>query len=144
PYYSMGSELGDVNNDMRIDLFVADMAPPTHEKEQRGMAVSRARDLGKGSNDPTPQRMRNALYLNTGIARTREGAWMHGVARSDWTWSTRSEELENDGFPGLHITNGMVREYHTVDLLTRVMGAVSRQSQRIVMRTSPIMAESNL
>ncbi len=144
PYYSMGADLGDVNNDSRLDFFVADMAPSTHEKDQRGMAVSRARELGKELSEETPQRMRNALFLNTGLGLMLEGAWMHGVARTDWTWSTRFEDLDNDGFVDLHVTNGMIREYHNADILNRVMGAVSRQSQRMVMRSSPIMSESNL
>ena len=38
-YSSMGSDLGDVNNDGLIDLFVAEMAPTTHQKDQRGMAL---------------------------------------------------------------------------------------------------------
>lgn len=144
PYYSMGADLGDVNNDNRFDFFVADMAPSTHEKDQRGMAVSRARELVKESSEKVPQRMRNALYLNTGLGRMLEGAWMHGVAQTDWTWSTRFEDLDNDGFIDLHVTNGMIREYHNADILNRVMGAVSRQSQRRVMRSSPVMSESNL
>ena len=37
-FYSMGSDLGDVNNDGRIDFLVADMAAATHEKDQRGVA----------------------------------------------------------------------------------------------------------
>lgn len=144
PYYSMGADIGDVNNDSRIDFFVGDMAPSTHEKNQRGMAISRARELGKQSSKQTPQRMRNALYLNTGTGRMLEGAWMHDVARTDWTWSTRFEDLDNDGFLDLHVTNGMVREYHNADILNKVMGAVSRQSQRVVMKVSPVLAESNL
>jgi len=144
PYYSMGADLGDVDNDKRIDFFVADMAPTTHEKDQRGMALSRARELGKRVNEPTPQRMRNTLFLNTEVEKLIEGAWMFGVARTDWTWSTRFEDLDNDGFIDLHITNGMVREYHNADILNRVMGAISRQSQRMVMRSSPVMSEANL
>ncbi len=144
PYYSMGSDIGDVNNDSRIDLYVADMAPSTHEKDQRGMAISRARELGKGLAEQAPQRMRNALYLNTGIDRMLEAAWMHGLASTDWTWSTRFEDLDNDGFLDLHVTNGMIREYHNADILQKVMGAVSRNAQRIVMRKSPIMSETNL
>ena len=42
PYYSMSSDEGDLNNDGRIDLLVSDMAATTHEKDERGMALSRA------------------------------------------------------------------------------------------------------
>jgi enediyne biosynthesis protein E4 len=38
PYYAMGADLGDVDNDGRADLLVADMAASTREKDQRGMA----------------------------------------------------------------------------------------------------------
>ena len=41
PYSSMGSDLGDVNNDGLIDYLVADMAVTSHEGDQRGMATSR-------------------------------------------------------------------------------------------------------
>jgi hypothetical protein len=41
PYSSMGSDLGDVNNDGMIDFLITDMAETTHEKDQRGMADSR-------------------------------------------------------------------------------------------------------
>ncbi len=144
PYYSMGADAGDVDNDGRIDFFVSDMAPTSHEKDQRGMALSRARELGKWSDQQTPPQMRNALFLNTGTGRMREGAWMFGIARTDWTWSTRFEDLDNDGYIDLHVTNGMVREYHNADILNRVMGAVSRQAQRSVMRSSPVFSEANL
>src|SRR3984957_8444117 len=38
---SMGSDLGDVNNDGLIDLLVSDMAATTHQKDQRLMAGER-------------------------------------------------------------------------------------------------------
>ena len=34
PYSAMGADLGDVDNDGHIDLFVADMAATTHQKDQ--------------------------------------------------------------------------------------------------------------
>ena len=42
-FYSMGADLGDVNNDGLIDFLVADMAAATHEKDQRGVADARGR-----------------------------------------------------------------------------------------------------
>lgn len=145
PFSSMGADLGDVNNDGRLDLFVADMAPTTHEKNQRGMAVTRFAMLEENLNPKaTPQYMQNALYLNTGIGRMHEGAWMHGLARTDWTWSTRFEDLDNDGFIDLHVTNGMAREYQNDDLRQRIMRAPRVQARMSIMKSSPVLSEPNL
>lgn len=144
PYYSMGADLGDINNDGLIDLFVGDMAPTTHESDQRGMAISRSRELANRPPEVAPQRMRNALYLNTHYDRMLEAAWMMGIARSDWTWSIRFEDFDNDGWLDIHVTNGMIREYHNADILNGIMGAISRQAQRAVIKRSQVMAQSNL
>ena len=145
PYYAMGSDLGDVNNDGLIDLFVADMAATTHEKDQRGMAGSRARVLtGAGRPGEAPQAMRNALYLNTGTGRFLEAAGLAGLAATDWTWSVRWEDLDNDGRLDLHVTNGMIREYHNADLLDRIMAVENPLNARQVVRTSPKLAERHL
>ncbi len=143
PYYAMGADLGDVNNDGRIDLFVADMAPSTHEKDQRGMAGSRSRAQVYDERTPAPQYMRNALYLNTGTGPLREAAWLAGIARTDWTWSPRWEDLDNDGWLDLFVTNGMIREYHNADMLARIMGFEDLMQQRRTVRASPVMAEAN-
>jgi hypothetical protein len=145
PYYAMGSDLGDVNNDGLIDLFVADMAATTHEKDQRGMAGSRARVLTGGGNPAeAPQYMRNSLFLNTGTGRFLEAAGLAGLAATDWTWSVRWEDLDNDGRLDLHVTNGMIREYHNADLLERIMGVENPLNARQVVRSSPKLAERNL
>lgn len=145
PYYAMGSDLGDVNNDGLIDLFVADMAPTTHEKDQRGMAGSRVRTQ-LAPTDPrlAPQYMRNSLYVNTGTGHMLEAAYMAGLPATDWTWSVRFEDLDNDGRIDLHVTNGMVREYHNADLLERLMAVENRAESRLVVKASPVLAESNL
>jgi hypothetical protein len=145
PYYAMGSDLGDVNNDGLFDLFVADMAPTTHAKDQRGMAGSRARtQVYPSSLTAAPQYMRNALYVNTGTGRMLEAATMAGLSATDWTWSVRFEDLDNDGRVDLHVTNGMNREYHNADLLERSMRSDDAADPRKVIRGSPVLAESHL
>ncbi len=145
PYYSMGADLGDVNNDGLIDFFVADMATTSHEKDQRGMAGSRTRAQEEpAARDTAPQRMRNALYLNTGLGRMREAADFAGLAATDWTWSVRLEDLDNDGRLDVHVTNGMAREYHNTDLLARIMSAEGTAESRQMMKASPVLAEANL
>ncbi|MCR6655510.1 MAG: VCBS repeat-containing protein [Opitutus sp.] len=145
PYYAMGADLGDVNNDGLIDFFVADMPATTREKDQRGMAVSRARaQLPPSDPAEAPQYMRNMLYVNTGLGRLQEASYLAGVSASDWTWSARFEDLDNDGRLDLHLTNGMIREYHNVDLLDRLMGTESPTESRRLVRNSPVLAEANL
>ncbi|HVZ64656.1 MAG TPA: FG-GAP-like repeat-containing protein [Lacunisphaera sp.] len=145
PYSSMGSDGADVDNDGRIDLFVADMAATTHEKDQRGMADSRGRTVADDEiTQRAPQYERNVLYLNTGTGRCEEAAFLTGLAATDWTWSPRFEDLDNDGRVDLFVTNGMVREATNVDLLARQMSAGSAQERLRVMQASPPLAEANL
>ncbi len=145
PYYAMGADLGDVNNDGLIDLFVADMAATNHEKDFRGMAEARARTQMEPL-DPgvAPQYMRNVLYLNTGTGRVLEAALLAGVAATDWTWSPRLEDLDNDGRLDLFATNGMIREYNNIDLLAQSVARENLAAQRAVVRQSPPLAEANI
>ncbi len=145
PYSSMGADLGDVNNDGRIDLFVADMAATTHEKDQRGMASSR--ELSREDSDgPTlaPQFPANTLFLNTGTGRALEAAHLTGLAATDWTWSVRFEDLDNDGRLDLFVTNGMNREYQNADLRQKIILAENMGERMRLMKGSPVLEERHL
>ncbi len=145
PYSAMGADLGDVNNDGLIDLLVADMAATTHEKDQRGMAVSR--EMNRDDiDDPAraPQVVHNTLYLNTGTGRMLQAARLAGIAATDWTWSVRFEDLDEDGRLDLHVTNGMNREYQNSDLRDRVMITESAAERVRLMKDGPPLLERNL
>ncbi len=145
PYSSMGADVADVNNDGLFDLLVADMATTTHEKHNRGLAASRGDILTTGTKEGVaPQYMRNMLLLNSGGATFREAACWAGLDATDWTWSLRFEDFDNDGWVDLHVTNGMVREANNSDLLSNMMRALSDMQRIAVIKRSPPLKESNL
>ncbi len=145
PFSAMGSDLGDVNNDGHIDLFVSEMAATNHEKDQRTMAHSRMllRDPPEGSSGAVSL-MRNALYLNTGAGRCLEAACLAGLAATDWSWAVRFEDLDNDGRIDLFVPNGMQRESHNADLIARMSLAETLAQKIRINRASPPLAEPNL
>ncbi len=145
PQSSMGADLGDVNNDGHVDLLVADMAATSREKDQRGMAKLRA-GITEDIQHPeaAPQYMRNALFLNTGTGVVLEGAILSGLDATDWTWSVRLEDLDNDGRLDAYFTNGMVRELHNSDLTDRMMTKESYAERIKIMKAAPVLNERHL
>ncbi|MEO6004404.1 MAG: FG-GAP-like repeat-containing protein [Opitutus sp.] len=145
PFSSMGADLGDLNNDGLIDLMVGDMATTTHQKDHRTMVDARAVSKDPPENSTAaPSYQRNAVYLNTNTGKMLETAFLTGLAATDWTWSLRFEDLDNDGRLDLHVTNGMYREINNADLLLKLMTAESPQERVRLVRSSPPLAETNL
>ena len=142
-FSSMGADQGDVNNDGRIDFFVADMAATTHATDQQFLADARGRTAEPADTDTAaPKYHRNALLLNTGRGRCLEAANLAGIAATDWTWSPRFEDLDNDGRLDLFVTNGFPWN-PGVDLIRRLMNAESQAERIRIMYQSPIQAEAN-
>jgi hypothetical protein len=145
PYSSMGSDLGDLNNDGLIDLLATEMAATTHQKDQRTMAPTRGQALDPLDNSTAvPQYYHNALYLNTGTGHCLEAAFLAGLDATDWTWSVRFEDLDNDGRLDLHVTNGMHRELHNTDLISRLGSAQSLSERERMQRNAPVLVEQHL
>jgi hypothetical protein len=140
-FSSMGSDLGDVNNDGYIDFLVADMAATSHVRDQHLIADARART--EETPGTAPKYHRNALLLNTGTGSFQEGAFLAGVAATDWTWSVRLEDLDNDGRLDLFVTNGFPRD-PGADVVERMMRAETPQERVRIMYQSPPQAEVHL
>ncbi|HEX2900157.1 MAG TPA: CRTAC1 family protein, partial [Bacteroidia bacterium] len=145
PWFSMGCDIGDVNNDGLLDIFIPDMATTSHQRDQQSML--HVREMVAADTDlpgVAPQYMRNTLLLSTGTGFFQEAAYLAGLAATDWTWSPRLEDLDNDGRLDLHITNGMIRDFFNIDLLAlRDKSATPAGRQRVIFN-SPELTEQNL
>lgn len=118
PWFSMGSDVADINNDGLFDYMASDMAGSDHYKEKMSMGNMTGQDSDSWFlNWPTPaQYMRNAVYVNTGTGRFNEAAFLTGMAATDWTWSIKFGDLDCDGREDVFVTTGMSRDWFNSDM----------------------------
>ena len=120
PWFSMGCDQGDLNNDGLFDLIGTDMSADTHFRAN--VTMGDVQDEGWFLELPMPrQYMRNAIYLGTGGERLLEVAYLAGLESTNWTWSVRFVDLDQDGKADLHITNGMSRDWGNSDMKMKAM-----------------------
>lgn len=115
--YSMGNDVGDINNDGLLDYISVDMAFEHHERSKTNMASMNPQkffarvQLGWGY-----QYMHNMLHLNTGMGKFQEIAQFAGVAKTDWSWAPLLFDMNQDGKKDLFITNGYKRDTKNNDI----------------------------
>ncbi len=139
PWLSMGSDFSDINRDGRMDFMATDMAATTHYQQKVSMGDMEKDQWFLNISDPR-QMMRNAVFLNTGTSRFIEAAFLTGLASSDWTWSPKFGDLDNDGWEDLFITNGMSRDFMNSDLAAK-MPSRWRSDQ---WAATPVLRQKNL
>ena len=113
-WFSMGADFGDLDEDGLPDFLIADMSGTNHYKQKTAMGAMS--DSAEFLATAVPrQYMRNALYLNTGTSRFREAAYLTGLADTDWTWTVKLEDLDNDSRLDVFFTNGMSKNFNESD-----------------------------
>ena len=115
PWFSMGSDAADINNDGLFDFIASDMSGTNHYRQKMGMGDMADSAWFLETAEPR-QYMRNALYINTGTDYFMEAAQICSLVNTDWTWTVKFADLDNDGFNDLFVTNGMTRDYFNSDL----------------------------
>ncbi|MEM1442391.1 MAG: CRTAC1 family protein, partial [Verrucomicrobiota bacterium] len=115
-WFSMGAVQSDFNNDGFIDFLLADMMPKTHYMQMASMASMADRQDNLDYAGGAQQIMHNTMHINTGTNEFLEGAWMAGVAQTEWTWAIRSADFDNDGLADLFFCNGIPRQFNHSDL----------------------------
>ena len=142
PWFSMGSDTADINNDGRLDFVALDMAARTHYKSKMAMG-----DMGgqrwQIENVKPRQLMRNMCYLNTGTSRFLETAQLSGIANTDWSWAAKLADFDNDGRVDLFVSNGMSRDFNNSDIDFDKSHLIGR-TQWDFFENTPAMPEQNL
>lgn len=123
PFFSMGVDMADFNNDGWQDIMALDMAIEDNRRQKTNLAgISNFQFWQFVDKGYHYQYMYNSLQLNNGpdpkgnisfsnIAR------LAGVFQTDWSWAALFADLDNDGWKDLLVTNGLRKDVMNNDFI---------------------------
>lgn len=117
-HFSMGTDIADINNDNRLDIYTLDMLPADNKRRKLLYGPENyeqyALMIKKGFYHQT---MRNMLQLNLGEGLFSEVGQLLGISNTDWSWSALFFDATNNGYKDLFVSNGYFRDYTNRDFL---------------------------
>ena len=122
--FSMGNDIGDINNDGWLDFISVDMVSTNNydlKTSMSGMDPKRFQDMvDKGLHH---QYMFNTLQLNNGkmldggVPAFSDIAQLAGVSNTNWSWAPLLLDMNNDGWQDLFVSNGVMRSFRNNDFI---------------------------
>ena len=115
-FYSMGTDIADVNNDGLEDLLNVEMLPEDYKRSKTSMANMATDEyyaiINSGRHH---QYMHNMLQLNRGSGHYSEVSQISGLKKTDWSWACFMEDFDNDGDRDVFVANGFKRDVYDQD-----------------------------
>ncbi|MDX1686260.1 MAG: CRTAC1 family protein, partial [Saprospiraceae bacterium] len=121
PYYAMGSDFKDLNNDGYVDGMVVEMLPDDYVRAKTTMLPMMHPLAFESVMGPKYhyQYMHNVLYCNMRNAFFSDISYYSGVTSTDWSWAVLLNDLDNDGLKDIYITNGYRYDFNDRDIIKK-------------------------
>lgn len=114
---AMGSDVADVNNDGKLDVFTTEMLPYYNKRKKLFLNGNNYATYANNEQFGYEyQYSRNTLQLNrginpaTGLPVFSDIAFFAGVQETEWSWTPLLADFDNDGYRDLFVSNGFPRD----------------------------------
>lgn len=128
--FSMGATVGDINNDLNLDLLTLDMQPLEEKVLKASMPEDNFEILKfKQEYGYLNQVTRNCMQVYIGSKGGNpiylDKAPLLGIHATDWSWGSLIEDFNNDGWNDVFITTGIFRRPNDQDYAAYIANANS-------------------
>lgn len=115
---SMGTDIGDLNNDGYPEIFTTDMLPADdYRLKTLGSFDNIDFYNNKVKSGFYHQFMKNCLQLNNKNGTFSEIGNYSGISASDWTWGELIFDADNDGLSDIYVCNGVNKDVTNLDFM---------------------------
>jgi hypothetical protein len=116
--FSMGADIGDINNDGYPDIFTTDMLPDDDYRLRTTTSFENYEiQQLKVRSGFYNQFMHNTLQVNNKAGKFLETSFYSGVAASDWSWGGLMFDADNDGLSDIFVCNGIFHDMTDQDFI---------------------------
>jgi len=127
--FTMGVDAADLNGDGKVDIFTTDMMPyDANIRLKSGSHDSEVVARIKKEFGFTKQYARNHLQINHCQNRLIDHAMATGTFASDWSWSPLIQDFNNDSYPDIFISNGIVKRPNDLDYINFINTTANNQA----------------
>jgi hypothetical protein len=118
PYFAMGSDFKDLDNDGFAEGMVVEMLPKDYVRAKTTMIRMLDPIVYESlmGNKYQYQYMHNSLYYNNRNGFLSDISYYSGVQSTDWSWAVLLNDFDNDGLKDMFITNGFRYDFNHRDI----------------------------
>ena len=123
-WYTMGTDIVDMNNDGWADVIALDMLPENNLRK-KGMLIGNEyyNYFNARQYNYQHQYIRNVFQLNSGMTPLghpifNDVGFISGIYQTDWSWAPLAADFDNDGYRDLIVTNGLPRDVTDLDYIS--------------------------
>lgn len=139
-FYSMGTDIGDINGDLLPDIVELDMTPESNQKYKIDFHEFSFDLYRKTTQTYMRQEIRNNLQLNLGNNKFSEIGQSAGIDATDWSWTPLIRDFNLDGKNDIFITNGIKRDvlnsnyfFWTYDSIRLANNIINNKDEKVTM-----------